>query len=182
MVTLAISAIPPPCPAWTAAKWLGAVVVLSAPLALSVGQAGGAQAHETKAGQLKIVHPYVKEPPPGVTEAVVSMTIRNSGSRPDTLLAATSPRAASAVIVAPPAAAGGTVAQGAPAQDRIDIPAGGSVKLAPAGPLIRLTGLTKPLTSYDTLPLSLTFARAGRIEVEVMVEEGDGPPAAAPAR
>jgi len=39
------------------------------------------------------------------------------------------------------------------------------------GPHILLTGVKKPLGAYDSFLMTLTFERAGKVEVEVMVEE-----------
>lgn len=116
-------------------------------------------AHETQLETLKIVHPYTREPAAGVTDVTVSMTIRNAGSKPERLLAAGSPLARETRIAT----------DGGP----IEIPPGGSVKLSTGGAHIRLIGLTEPLTGYEMFPLWLTFAHAGRVEVEVMVEEND---------
>ena len=134
----------------------------------------GASGHETVHESLKIVHPYTKEPASGVRDLDVSMTIRNSGTEAERIIAASSPMAASVEIRAAAAAQANSQPDGqSDGQSAIEIPAGGSVKLSAAGPHIRLRGLTEPLTGYATFPLWLTFAHAGRVEVEVMVEEID---------
>jgi len=38
-----------------------------------------------------------------------------------------------------------------------------------------LVGLKKGLTAYDTLPVTLVFQRAGRIKIDVLVEETSEP-------
>ncbi len=64
---------------------------------------------------------------------------------------------------APPDAEGGVIAA---------IPVGrGEVNLKRGGPHILLTGVKKPLGAYDSFLMTLTFERAGKVEVEVMVEE-----------
>ena len=57
--------------------------ILLLTLALLCGHASGVAAHETDLKDLKIVHPYTKEPAPGVSDVPVYMTIRNHGTGPD---------------------------------------------------------------------------------------------------
>ena len=58
--------------------------------------------------------------------------------------------------------------------DAIDIPAGGSVTLAPGGLHIMLMGLTGPVTEGDMIPATLVFETAGRVEVEFSVDAPAG--------
>ena len=51
----------------------------------------------------------------------------------------------------------------------IAVPAKGSVALAPGGYHVMLIGLTQPLAAGDTFPLTLTFEKAGDIEVTAKV-------------
>ena len=53
----------------------------------------------------------------------------------------------------------------------IPIDGRGEVNLKRGGPHILLTGVKKQLGPYDSFLMTLTFARAGKVEVEVMVEE-----------
>jgi copper(I)-binding protein len=52
----------------------------------------------------------------------------------------------------------------------VDLPAGKRVALAPGGYHLMLVGLRKPLAEGTRVPLTLTFAHAGSIDVEVAVE------------
>ena len=38
-------------------------------------------------------------------------------------------------------------------------------------PNIMLLGLSKPLTTYDSFPMTLVFEKAGKLDIEVIVEE-----------
>lgn len=51
----------------------------------------------------------------------------------------------------------------------IDLPAGQRVALAPGGYHVMLLGLKGPLKQGETVPLTLTFARAGAVEVQVPI-------------
>ena len=113
--------------------------------------ASAAHAHSHKLKRLEIVHPWCIE-----TEDT---------AKPDRLLRASASSAAKTELRAgaPPDAEGGVIAA---------IPVGrGEVNLKRGGPHILLTGVKKPLGAYDSFLMTLTFERAGKVEVEVMVEE-----------
>jgi copper(I)-binding protein len=57
----------------------------------------------------------------------------------------------------------------------LPLPAGEAVALAPGGNHIMLMGVTEPLKTGDTVPLTLTFATAAPVEVTATVGQ---PPAA----
>jgi periplasmic copper chaperone A len=138
------------------------VLALAATMVLA---ASAAQAHSHKLKRLEIVHPWCIEIEDTAKPVVVSMTIKNAGSKPDRLLRASASNAAKTELRAgaPPDAEGGVIAS---------IPVGrGEVNLKRGGPHILLTGVKKPLGAYDSFLMTLTFERAGKVEVEVMVEE-----------
>ena len=56
----------------------------------------------------------------------------------------------------------------------LPLPAGQAVSLAPGGDHIMLMGVTEPLKTGDTVPLTLTFANAPPVEVTATVGQ---PPA-----
>lgn len=124
--------------------------------------ASGAMAHEKVRGHLKVVHPYTVEPvDPKTRDVTVLMTIHNLGKTADRLVSASSPLAEKAEIQTGPPSDDHTVA----------LPAGGTVAFSHKGTRIELKGLSERLTGYETFPLWLTFEKAGRVEVEVLVEE-----------
>ena len=53
--------------------------------------------------------------------------------------------------------------------DGLPVPAGGSVVLKPGGYHVMLIGLKKPLAAGESIPLTLTFEKAGNISVTVPV-------------
>ena len=137
-------------------------LVFAAALVLA---ANSAQAHSIKAKSLLIVHPWCIETEDTAKPVVVSMTIRNAG-KPDRLLRASTLEAEKTELRAgvPPDAEGDVI----PA---IPVDSRGEVNLKRGGPHILLTGVKKPLSAYDSFLMTLTFARAGKVEVEVVVEE-----------
>ena len=54
--------------------------------------------------------------------------------------------------------------------DRIDVPAGKAVELAPGGLHVMFMGLKTPLKTGNSFPLTLKFERAGAVQVEVKVQ------------
>jgi periplasmic copper chaperone A len=125
-----------------------------------------AHAHSQKFKTLEIVHPWCIETEDTTKPVVVSMTIKNVGRKPDRLLRASAARAAKTELRTgvPPDAEGDVIAS-------IPIGGRGEVNLKRGGPHVLLSGVKKPLGAYDSFLMTLTFERAGKIEVEVMVEE-----------
>ena len=104
---------------------------------------------------------------PGNGPGVAYLTIRG-GDTPDRLVSATSPRAATVTLHT-------MTMQGSVMRmrqlDAIDVPANATIALAPNQPLhLMLEGLKTPLRKGETVPLVLTFERAGERRVEAVVE------------
>ena|SRR5213078_4722806 len=126
-----------------------------------------AQAHSHKFKNLEIVHPWCIETSDTAKPVVVSMTIKNAGGRPDKLLSARTSMAAKAELReagAEPATEGKVIGS-------VAVGSHGEVNLKRAGPHILLFGMKKQLNPYDSFFMTLAFQRAGKVEVEVMVEE-----------
>lgn len=110
--------------------------------------------------------PWARATPGGAKTGVVYMTIVNSGGADDQLVAASTPIAVEAqlhqtsmdngVIKMRPIAA-------------LDLKAGATVKLAPGGYHLMLVNLKQPLKDGDSFPLTLTFAKSGKQDVQVTV-------------
>lgn len=127
-----------------------------------------ASSHGVKTKSLEIVHPWTLATLEARGEPIVRMTIKNISGRRDRLLAATT-RVAGAVELRDVTG---------PATSRTKVPPTtlhirslSRVALTEDGPHLVLKGLAKPLAPYDSFVLTLVFERAGRIEVEVLVEE-----------
>jgi copper(I)-binding protein len=126
-----------------------------------------AQAHSHKFKKLEIVHPWCIETNDTAKPVAVYMTIRNAGGQPDKLLSATTAMAAKAELReagAAPEAEGSAVGS-------VAVGSRGEVDLKRTGPHILLSGMKKQINPYDSFLLTLRFERAGKVEVEVMVEE-----------
>jgi periplasmic copper chaperone A len=58
-----------------------------------------------------------------------------------------------------------------PVEGGLTIPAGGTVELKPGGYHLMLMGLKQKLDEGGQIPLKLTFARAGSVDVQVKIEK-----------
>jgi periplasmic copper chaperone A len=124
-------------------------------------------AHDYSAGELQIAHPWSRELPPNAATGAAYFVVHNQGTTEDRLLGAQTPRASQTEIH--------TMLQLGDVMkmqklDSVGIPAGGEIKLAPGGTHLMLLGLQKPLVAGERFPLTLQFAKAGKVEVEVMIE------------
>jgi periplasmic copper chaperone A len=136
-------------------------------LLLAVAIAPPAAAHSHKRKHLVIVHPWTFETgqKETTTTARVFMTIRNSGRASDRLVSASTTRAEKVELAAGDAAAEG----GSPAGFTVD--AGQALVLYPRGPHLLLTGVKKAFHAYDDFKMTLVFEKAGRVVIDVVVEE-----------
>lgn len=135
-----------------------------AALALATSTAAG----EFQVGAIVIGQPWARPTPGAATPGVGYMTFENLGPDDDRLIAATSP-AAPAVSMHRTEVTDG-IASMRPQPDGIVVPAGGSVRLEPGGYHLMLEQLKKPLALGEAVPVSLTFATAGSVTVELKVE------------
>jgi copper(I)-binding protein len=134
---------------------------------LLIALAAPASAHQIKVGDLLIVHPWSRATPGQAPNGAVFMKIENQGQAEDKLLAASSDVAGMVHIHE-------HVMEGEVAKMRavefVPLPARSTTELKPGGYHIMLMGLKEPLVEYGTFHLTLTFEKAGSIEVEVQVE------------
>ena len=122
-------------------------------------------------GLLEVHKPWVREGSPPLPSSVAGafLSIMNKGTDHDRLVAAASPLAerielygikvVDADIEMRPLAAG------------VAIQAGHTTTLKPRGYHLLLQGVTTPLAKGSTLPVTLTFEKAGAVVVDFAVEE-----------
>ena len=130
--------------------------------------AAPAAAHEIKLGDLLIIHPWSRATPGQAPNGAVFMKIENLGRADDKLVSAASDVAT--MVGIHEHIMDGDVAKMRPV-DSIILPAQSTTELKPSSYHIMLMGLKEPLVEYGTFHLTLTFEKAGSIEVEVQVEE-----------
>ena len=127
-----------------------------------------AHAQGVTSGDLEIVHPAIPAPPAGARSAAGYLEIVNQGSAPDRLLGVETGGAKRAMLHTTDHADDGVARM--VHLDAIEIPADGTVTLAPGGVHIMLMGLTGALSEGALVPATLIFEKAGRVEIEFSVD------------
>lgn len=127
-----------------------------------------AQAHEFDVGQLHIDHPWSREMPPVAPTAAAYFVIHNKGSEADRLLSASTPVAGKAELHEHVHADGVMKMQQV---QNVAVPAGDVVKFEPMGYHVMLFNLKQQAKDGERFPLTLTFEKAGSVEVEVAVQK-----------
>lgn len=135
------------------------------PVAPAVPEA--AAASETKIGDLLIRSARSRETPTAGGTGVGFMSIVNSGSQDDRLIAISS-EAATSVELHQMSMADGQMQMRA-VSDGLAIPAGQTVELAPGGYHLMLIGLSQALVAGQTVKLELQFEKAGKVSVELAI-------------
>ncbi len=137
-------------------------------LALALGlSAAPALAQEIKAGDLTIEKPWARATPKGAEVGAGYLEIRNDGAAPDRL---TGGSADFAGVEIHEMSMEGGVMKMRELKDGLEIPAHGSVKLAPNGYHIMFTGLKRPLVKGESVKATLTFEHAGAVAVDFAVQ------------
>ncbi|EYD72354.1 copper chaperone PCu(A)C [Limimaricola hongkongensis] len=140
-----------------------------------LGFATAAQAHDYKAGDLTVLHPFAIETAARATTGAGYFEIRNDGDTADTLIAveADFPKVALHTSVE---ADGMMTMQ---PLERIEIAPGDTVTLAPGeGGHVMFMGLEAPFEIGESFDATLVFEKAGEIAVEFNVEPRPDPSAA----
>lgn len=127
-----------------------------------------AVAHEVKAGDLTLDHPWARATPNGAKVGGGFVVIRNGGAAPDRLLGGSVDFAGKVEIHE--MAMEGDVMKMRPVEGGLEIPAGGEVALKPGSFHIMFMGLKAGLVEGETLKGTLVFEKAGPVEVEWSVE------------
>lgn len=151
-------------------KMLKAAVIAlglaASPLAL-LSLAAPALAEDVMVGDLMISGAFTRATLPNAPVGGGFLTITNHGSSDDRLVSATSP--AAGVVQIHEMKMDGDVMKMAELPDGLAIPAGQSVTLAPGGYHLMFMQLKGPFVEGQTVPVTLTFEKAGTIEVQLDV-------------
>jgi copper(I)-binding protein len=126
-----------------------------------------ARAHGVQLGAIAIGHPWARATVPGQPIGAGYLSLDNRGTADDRLVAG---RTAAAERVELHAMWMEGDVMRMRQRDAIDLPAGSKVELRPGGSHLMLVGLKAPLKAGDRFPLTLTFEKAGTVEVVVYVQ------------
>ena len=135
-------------------------------------------AHGFKIGQLEIGHPWARMTPAGAKVGGGYLSVVNEGKEADTLVSATA-EIAGRVEIHEMSVKDGVMTMRMLA-DGVAIPAGGEVKFAPGGYHLMFMDLKQPLKQGESFKGTLTFAKAGTVDVVFKIEGMGGPQGAAP--
>ncbi|SHE77438.1 hypothetical protein SAMN02745157_0909 [Kaistia soli DSM 19436] len=127
-----------------------------------------AAAHEYKIGAIEIGHPWSRATPPGAKVGGGYLTLTNDGDMPDKLVSATVEIAGRAEIHQMSVEDG--VMKMRQVEGGLDIPAHGTVKLDPSGLHLMFLDLKGPLVRGTKVHGSLTFEKAGTVDVDFIVD------------
>jgi copper(I)-binding protein len=117
------------------------------------------------AGSVTVEHAWARATPKGAPNAAVYLTLVNSGSETDRLIGASSPVADNIQFHEERDENGVSKMR---ALQAIDVAPGASVALKPSG-LHMMLHIKQQLKEGETFPLTLTFEKAGPMEVTVRV-------------
>jgi periplasmic copper chaperone A len=130
-------------------------------LALLLASTAPAGAHQIKVGQLVITHPWIKQSE-GQTTAFGCMKITNTGSTDDRLFGVfVSPHTAAQLVE--------VTNKGNSSAGAIVIPAGQTVHIHPSSAHMALITVPSPFVEGSEVSGSLTFEKAGAVEIDYEV-------------
>lgn len=149
-------------------NWLAkaARTILAAVAALTTLYGPGS-AYEFRVGDIDVVDPWTVAAVAGTERAEVYLTLVNHSTTPDRLVGARSDVARAVRLAAPGEAAVARFGRGAP----IDVAFSRPLTLRPGTAHVQLTGLRRALVRGESFTLTLVFARAGAVDVAVVVRE-----------
>jgi len=138
----------------------------------------GAIAHDYALGPIAIEHPHARPTAPAQPTGGGYLALTNRGASVDRLVSASAPSVAQRVELHTMRMEGDVMRMRE--VGGVDLPPGRKVTLEPGGVHLMLLGLKAPLVAGQRFPMSLTFEKAGRIDVDVTVDAATAP-AGAPA-
>jgi copper(I)-binding protein len=118
-------------------------------------------------GPINISAPFSRATLPNAPVGGGYLTIENTGTEDDRLVSATSPVAGETQIHE--MAMEGDVMKMRHLEDGLVIPAGQTITLAPGGLHIMLMNLEGKLVEGETITITLTFEKAGTVDVQLPV-------------
>lgn len=146
-----------------APRMVCALVLIASPLAI----AGAASAHSFKKGDIVAGHPWTRATPGGATVGAGYIKITNNGKTADRLTGGTMDGAS--VEVHEMKMDGGVMSM-RQLKDGIEIQPGATVELKPGGNHLMFIGLKKPIAVGPDQKGTLSFEKAGSLEVEYRIE------------
>lgn len=117
---------------------------------------------------LEVQDAWAAPTPGGVDVSAGYLTIVNDSGADDRLMSATSPRAERVEVH--DMNFEGSVMRMRPVEGGLAVPAGTMVALEPGGQHLMFHGVRAPFAEGERIPVTLTFAQAGEVSVEMPVQ------------
>lgn len=136
--------------------------------------ASAASAHDYKAGDVEIGHPWSRATVPGAKVGGAFLTLTNKGRTADRLLGVSVDFAARAEIHE--SSEEGGIARMRQIEGGVEIKPGETVEFAPGGKHLMFIGLKVPLTKGERVKGELEFEKAGKVPVDFTVEAAGAKP------
>jgi copper(I)-binding protein len=140
--------------------------IVAAVLAAAVAMP--AQAEDVTVGQLKISAPWTRATPKGANVGGGYLKITNTGAVPDRLVGGSSDVAGRFELHEMSMDNG--VMKMRPLANGIEIKPGQTVEFKPGGHHVMFVGLNKPIALGEPVKATLTFEKAGKVDVTFAVE------------
>jgi copper(I)-binding protein len=125
-------------------------------------------AREYKLGSIEVQQPWSRATPATAPSAGGFLTVVNKGDAPDRLLAVQSPAADKVQIHE--MKMDGNIMRMRELDNGVALPAGQTVELKPSGYHVMFIGLKAPFAKGQKVPATLVFEKAGKVDVEFLVE------------
>jgi len=126
-----------------------------------------AAAQEVKAGALTLAEPWTRATPPAATVGAGYLRITNKGTAPDRLIGVAAPFAGRGEVHEMTMTGG--IMRMREIAGGLAIAPGATVELKPGGNHLMFVDLKAPLQQGATVPVTLTFEKAGKVEVPFAV-------------
>jgi copper(I)-binding protein len=139
-------------------------LVLGFLLVLAVGARAHAQTPDAKS--IVVDHPWARATPAGAKTGAAYVTLINNGGSGDRLLSATTPVAGQVQFHSVSEENGVSRMR---EMHAVEVAPGAKVTFSPGGMHIMMVGLKQPLKEGQSFPLTLTFEKAGKMDVTVPV-------------
>lgn len=127
----------------------------------------GATAADYRADAIEIISPWSRATPKGASTGIGYLTIKNTGTTPDRLIGGSVDVAASFELHSMVMENG--VAKMRELHD-VEIRPGQTIEFKPGGSHAMFVDLKRPLAKGDRVSGTLTFERAGKVQIEYSVE------------
>jgi|GEM_PF-207667 len=118
-------------------------------------------------GDIVVTGAYSRATLKGAPSAAGYLLVANHGTAPDTITGATT--AAAKTVTMHSMKMNGSVMEMAPVDGGLEIPPGGTVSFDPMGYHLMMTGMSQPFVKGQCVEMTLHFAKAGDLPVELNV-------------